>query len=52
LERVKPERDTNNRATYRDNWWVFGEARKDLRPALRGLPRYIATVETTKHRVF
>jgi hypothetical protein len=52
LERVKPERDTNNRATYRDNWWVFGEARKDLRPALRGLPRYIATVETTKHRNF
>jgi len=52
LERVKPERDTNNRATYRDNWWIFGEARKDLRPALRGLQRYIATVETTKHRNF
>jgi hypothetical protein len=52
LERVKPERDANNRATYRDNWWVFGEARKDFRPALRHLPRFIATVETTKHRVF
>ena len=24
LTRVKPERDANNRATYRDNWWVFG----------------------------
>lgn len=52
LERVRPERDQNNRATYRDNWWLFGEPRKDLRPALVGLSRYIATVETAKHRVF
>jgi hypothetical protein len=51
-ERVKPERDQNNRATYRDNWWLFGEPRKDLRPALLGLPCYIATVETAKHRTF
>nr|WP_316655112.1 DNA methyltransferase [uncultured Gellertiella sp.] len=49
---VKPERDANNRASYRDNWWIFGEPRKDLRPALANLPRYIATVETAKHRVF
>ena len=52
LERVKPERDQNNRATYRDNWWLFGEPRRDLRPALANLPRYIATVETAKHRTF
>jgi len=52
LERVKPEREHNNRASYRDNWWVFGESRRDLRAALAGLPRYIATVETAKHRVF
>ena len=51
-ERVKPERNANNRASYRDNWWLFGEPRKDLRPALAGLPRYIATVETAKHRTF
>lgn len=49
---VKPERDANNRVTYRDNWWVYGEPRRELRPALAGLRRYIATVETTKHRVF
>ena len=49
---VKPERDSNNRATYRDNWWIFGEPRKDLRPALVGLHRYITTVETAKHRWF
>lgn len=52
LERVKPERDQNNRAGYRDNWWIFGEARKDMRASLAGQPRYIATVETAKHRVF
>jgi SAM-dependent methyltransferase len=51
-ERVKPERDQNNRTSYRDKWWIFGEPRKDLRPALSGLPRYIATVETAKHRTF
>lgn len=49
---VKPERDANNRPTYRDNWWLFGEPRRELRPAVAGLTRYIATVETTKHRVF
>ena len=51
-DRVKPERDHNWRATYRNNWWIFGEPRAELRPALRGLSRYIATVETAKHRTF
>ena len=50
--RVKPERDANNRSSYRDNWWIFGEPRKDLRPALEGLSRYISTIETSKHRFF
>lgn len=52
VENVKPERDQNNRATYRDSWWIFGEPRKSFRPALRDLSRYIATVETAKHRTF
>jgi hypothetical protein len=52
LTHVKPERDQNNRDTYRLNWWIFGEPRRDFRPALAGLPRYIATVETSKHRFF
>ncbi len=51
-ERVKPERDQNARAGYRENWWIFGEARRDMRAQLAGLPRYIATVETAKHRTF
>jgi len=51
MDTVKPERDQNNRKTYRENWWIFGEPRKDLRPALEGLPRYMATVETAKHHI-
>lgn len=52
LATVKPERDKNNRQTYRDNWWIFGEPRRELRPALTGLTRYVATVDTSRHRIF
>jgi len=52
LERVKPERDHNNRESRRRNWWLFGEPNPKLRQQLSGLSRYIATVETAKHRVF
>ena len=51
-DRVKPERDLNNRPSYRENWWIHGEPRRDFRPALTGLRRYISTVETSKHRFF
>ncbi len=51
-ERVKPERDANSRDSYRKNWWIHGEPRKAFRPALEGLPHYVATVETSKHRFF
>ncbi|SHL96808.1 class I SAM-dependent DNA methyltransferase [Hymenobacter psychrotolerans] len=49
---VKPERDNNNRKKLKEIWWQFGETRKGLRLALHGLPRYIATAETAKHRIF
>jgi hypothetical protein len=52
LDRVKPERDHNNRAGYRDKWWLFGEARGRLRSSWHGLPRVILTPETSKHRLF
>jgi len=51
-DKVKPERDTNNRESRRKNWWLFGETNPKLRKQLAGLPRYIATVETAKHRTF
>lgn len=49
---VKLGRDQNNHAAYRDGWWLPGEPRRELRTALEGLPRYIVTVETSKHRWF
>jgi hypothetical protein len=49
---VKPERDQNRRASYSEKWWIFGEPRSGFRPALKGLSRYISTVETAKHRPF
>ncbi|WP_299820204.1 DNA methyltransferase [uncultured Pontibacter sp.] len=52
LNNVKPERDQNNRASYKKNWLWFGEARPLLREALKGLGKYIATVYTSKHRIF
>ena len=52
LDYVKPERDHNRRASIREKWWRFGWERPVLRKAVEGLERYIATVETAKHRVF
>jgi hypothetical protein len=52
VERVKPERDQNRDTAFRERWWLFGRSRPDLRRALEGLNRYIATVETSKHRFF
>ncbi len=48
---MKPQRDANNDRSTRENWWRFGET-GGLRPALEGLPRYMVTVETAKHRFF
>lgn len=50
--RVKPDRDAARRPATRDRWWRFAEARPGLRAALEGLRRYIATVETSRHRFF
>lgn len=59
LANLKPEREkeasrsgSKDSQSYAKSWWIFGKPRQELRPALEGLPRYIATVETTKHRVF
>ena len=52
LQAVKPERDQNRRKATRERWWLFGEQRKTFRPALAQLKRYIATTETSKHRIF
>lgn len=52
FDRVKPDRDENKRKSVRERWWRFAEPRKVLRAAHNGLERYIATVQTSKHRFF
>lgn len=52
LDHVKPERDSNRDKDIRENWWIFGRPRSEIRPALAHISRYIATVETAKHRLF
>jgi hypothetical protein len=59
LQTVKATREEQHRKSptkdakeYLDKWWTFGKPREELRPALEGLSRYIATVETAKHRFF
>lgn len=51
-DRVKPERDAKRDKAFRERWWLHGRARAEMRTALAGLPRFIATVETAKHRTF
>jgi hypothetical protein len=49
---VKPERDHNPRATVRQRWWIYGEARSTFRPALIGLKRLVVAPLTSSHRLF
>lgn len=56
---VRPQRDgqaakskTADAKQYAEKWWLFGKPRPEMRKALRDVERYIATVVTTKHRVF
>ena len=52
LDEVKPFRDNQKRKSYRERWWLHAEARPELRASLDGLDRFVATVETSKHRYF
>ena len=48
-EKVKPEREKNNRQNYRDNWWLFGEYRPGLFEAIAKLDRCVVTARVSKH---
>lgn len=52
LYKVKPFRDSSNYEELRKNWWVFGRPRQEMREAIKGIDRYIATCRTSKHRFF
>jgi hypothetical protein len=49
---VQPERRTNNRAIYRDRWWIYAEPRPKLVQALQQRPLCFAAAATTKYLNF
>ena len=52
LTYVKPFRDQNNDEWRREHWWLHGRSIENFRASVSGLSRYIATSETSKHRLF
>ncbi len=50
LHGAKPERDHNRNRIFRDVWWVIGHPRPLFRAFTATISRFIATIETSKHR--
>ena len=51
-QKIKPEREKNNRESYRRLWWQHVEARPAMRTALVPLNRFLCTTRVSKHRLF
>jgi hypothetical protein len=49
---VRLARQKTQREEYQKDWWRFARPRPELRAALVGLTRYIATPMVAKHRIF
>lgn len=47
-KRVRPDRLLNNDRGFREKWWLFGRPRGEMRSAIAGLPRYLASTATSK----
>ena len=52
LTNVKPLRDGNRDAKFRNHWWLHGRPRIEMRSAINDLDRYIVTPATAKYRMF
>ena len=52
LEKVKPGRESNRDARFRNYWWLHGRPRIEMRQALSNLPRYLGTSMVSRHRLF
>ena len=49
---VYPKRLEKSQAPFRHRWWQYATPRPNMRQAMNGLERYIATPRVSKHRVF
>ncbi len=47
-ERVKPERDKNNKRVYQQRWWQFAERCPGLYTAIAGIERVLVSCRVTK----
>lgn len=52
LQYVKPMRDTNRDESRKRRWWLHGRLGTDWRAATQSIPRYIATSQVAKHRMW
>ena len=51
-QRVKPERDTQNRKALRERWWHYAEKRPGLSAAISSLDRVLVVSQVTQHIAF
>jgi type II restriction/modification system DNA methylase subunit YeeA len=51
-DKVLPERIKGRDEKGRVTWWLFLRSRPDMRAALSGLSRYVATARVAKYRLF
>lgn len=49
---VKPEREQKREEYLRKKWWLHKRSSPELRKAVRGIGRFIATPMVSKHRLF
>lgn len=52
MKAVYPTRQKNNRAAYRNLWWIHAEPRPAMSRALVGKTRFIVTPTVARHRLF
>ena len=52
FDTVYPERQTNRDLRLRRLWWLHRRSNEQVRAAILGLSRFIATSETATHRIF
>ncbi len=52
VDHVRAERLQNRNSVFRQRWWIIGHPRPQFREFTAGLSRFIATIETSKHRFF
>jgi len=50
VKEIKPRREASR--TTRSEWWIHERPRPDMRAALEQLPRFMATIRHSKHRLF